>query len=140
MVIDERGLVEAIKHLVAEEEARSGLTIHLQCDEGIPQGSSQVEGAIYRIVQEALTNVKRHSETDYAAIRLYYENDVLGVEVRDLGIGFDLDQVSAERFGLRSIRERARLFGGEATISSQLEFGTTVRAEFPLLRTSGQIL
>jgi signal transduction histidine kinase len=87
---------------------------------------------LYRIVQEALSNVIRHSQAKTATISLIQQGDHLSLAVEDQGIGFDVQKKSPRQFGLRGIRERARLCGGTATIESKPGLGTSVRVELPL--------
>jgi signal transduction histidine kinase len=75
--------------------------------------------------------VRRHSKSDSASVVLRISDDRLLLEIRDEGIGFDPDCVPNERFGLRGIRERARLFGGLATIDAGLGKGTRITVELP---------
>ena len=116
---------------MADELDHSGLNVAFQHNFGSDRLESKLEGAIYRIVQEALNNVKRHSQTDHASVQLSQENGALRVVVRDEGVGFDPTQVMPDRFGLRGIYERARLFGGEARIESEPGEGTTVSVQLP---------
>ncbi|MEK6249878.1 MAG: sensor histidine kinase, partial [Planctomycetales bacterium] len=132
MIIDEQGIVAAVEHLVDDERMHSGLTVDFVHDVKFDRLDSMLEGSIYRIVQEALNNIKRHAETDHADVSMVQVHQTLTVEVRDRGAGFDPDSVSAKQFGLRGIRERARLFGGEARIESKPGKGTLVVAELPI--------
>lgn len=132
MGLDEGGVVEAIEHLIADEQKHAGVVVAFQHAVQFDRLESRLEGVIFRIVQEALTNVKRHAQTNHVAVQLTQCNSTLQVVIRDLGIGFDPSLVSPENFGLRGIRERARLFGGEATIESTPGEGTTIFVELPL--------
>lgn len=132
MGLDEGGVVEAIEHLIADEQKHAGLVVTFQHAVQFNRLESRLEGAIFRIVQEALTNVKHHAQTKHAAVQLTQRNNTLHIVVRDQGLGFDPSTVSLERFGLRGIRERARLFGGEARIESTTGEGTTVVVHLPL--------
>ena len=129
MVLDDEGIVEAIKHLIADERKRASLVVAFSHDVQFDRLEPKLEGVIFRIVQEALNNVTKHSQTDRASVELKQHNAALEVVVRDQGVGFDLGKVPADRFGLRGIRERARLFGGEARIESAPGEGTTVYAQ-----------
>jgi PAS domain S-box-containing protein len=129
LVIDERGIVEALKHLIADQEAEAGLVVRLDCDPQVGQLDPRVEGTLFRIVQEALNNVKYHSRATQASVSLRKVGRMLLLEVRDNGVGFDPERVSPSRFGLRSICERARLFGGSGVIESSPGGGTVVRVE-----------
>ena len=92
---------------------------------------------LFRIVQEALSNVVQHAKADRVSVRLEINLDTLTVTITDNGIGFDMEQVLQDpekwdHFGIRGILERARLVGGEATIDSKKGRGTTIVVEVPL--------
>lgn len=132
MIIDEEGIVAAIEHLIADEYSDPALRVEFSSSWNGDRLDPMVEGALFRIVQEALTNVKRHSQSDSASVEMIHKDGRLRVEIRDRGVGFDPDAVSSERFGLRGIRERARLFGGQATIDSAPGDGTRITVELPI--------
>ncbi len=130
-VLDESGVVEAIGELLVDIEAHTGLRVVFDHDVRFDRLDPRLEGAIFRIVQEALNNVRRHGKTDHAAVQMIQRNGLLEVAVRDQGVGFDLQNVRLESFGLRGIRERARLFGGDAKIESEPGEGTVVLVTLP---------
>lgn len=132
MIIDEMGVVEAIHYLVEEQRDAGGLQIALEHDTQFDRLPQLLEGTVYRIVQEALTNVKRHARTREVAVSLRQHGATLEIVVRDEGVGFRPEEVSPDRFGVRGIQERARLFGGRASVESQPGRGTRVRVELPL--------
>jgi two-component system sensor histidine kinase UhpB len=132
MIIDEAGLIEAINYLVAEETGRGRLAIrftHAVTFERLPP---LMENTLFRIVQEALTNIRRHSRAQKADIRMVQDEGQIKLEIRDDGCGFDPDKIPEDRFGVRGIVERARLFGGSARIKSELGHGTLVTVRLPL--------
>ena len=94
----------------------------------------EVETAVYRVVQEALTNVARHASTDKAEVLLMFENDALEIYVQDSGKGFDPGAASArgDTAGLSGMRERAELLGGRMTIESAPGAGTSLTVRIPL--------
>jgi signal transduction histidine kinase len=93
----------------------------------------EVETAIYRIVQEALTNVARHAKTDVVEVTIKLEGQLITVEISDQGQGFDLDQVDlSSHMGLNSMRERAYVVGGLMDIQTAPGSGTSIHAEIPL--------
>jgi signal transduction histidine kinase len=92
----------------------------------------ELETTIFRIVQEALTNVERHAESARAEVSITERDGVIRIEVRDRGVGFDPEAVVDGHFGLEGIRERARLSGGSAAIESAPGKGTTVTVELPI--------
>ena len=92
-----------------------------------------LENAIYRIIQEGLTNARRHSKSDKVRISLVQEDDHVRIEIEDWGIGFDTGSVKGNVYGLIGIRERARLLRGHATIESKQGGGTRIVVELPLM-------
>ena len=136
MVLDESGVVEAIHHLIADEKKQDGLKVSFEHGVRFDRLEPMLEGAIFRIVQESLNNVKQHARTKLASIVLGQEGDRLCIEIADHGVGFDQKLVEPDRFGLRGIQERARLFGGTASIRSKPGAGTVVHAELPIYSSS----
>jgi signal transduction histidine kinase len=93
-----------------------------------------LETAVYRIVQEALTNVTRHARTPEVTVRIQVRSESLDLQVEDKGVGFDPQAALAAStsVGLAGMRERAHLLGGHLTVESAPGAGTTVEAELPL--------
>ncbi len=90
---------------------------------------------VYRVLQEALTNVARHSESDQAWVRLTFEPASLSLEVEDRGLGFDARRrPGAAGLGVVTMRERASLIGGSIAILSPPGGGTLVRLVVPAVR------
>ncbi|MGN6871561.1 MAG: sensor histidine kinase [Solirubrobacteraceae bacterium] len=114
--LDELGLVNALIALCARVSEQSGLQIHRRLEGGLPELSSDVELAIYRVAQEALTNAMRHSEATEATVSLSRENDELVLSVADNGRG--LPEHVSEGGGLTGMRERAMLIGAALIINS----------------------
>jgi len=113
------------------------LDIELDVDSSVPARPLGEKGAqLLRIVQEALTNVRRHSGSRNAMVSLMTEEDLLVAEVADDGRGFDLAVGSLAGLGTRGMRERARALKGELKIESEPSRGTKVRFEMPLKRQS----
>ncbi len=94
----------------------------------------EVETAAYRIAQEALTNIARHARVDEATVRVWADQDTLGLQIEDLGSGFDPETALAEgnTSGLAGMRERAILSGGQFTVESHLGIGSRLMAEWHL--------
>jgi len=133
--LDELGIVDAIESLVGEARVDvPRVDFHHRLDAGrLP---ADVETTIFRIVQESLSNVRRHAGADTATVRLEQEpGGGVRVVVEDDGVGFETAGVPDDRFGLEGIRQRAQLLGGEATIMSRPGRGTTVTVALPLDRT-----
>ncbi len=132
IVLDERGLPEAVEHLVSGLSEKGGPEIIWSHDVRFDRLASPLETAIYRIIWESVTNARKHSQSDKVRIGLVQQEHRVSIEVEDWGTGFDVEQVEAHRFGLEGIRERARLFGGHAQIDSSPGNGTRVTVELPI--------
>jgi signal transduction histidine kinase len=134
--LDQLGVKPALEALFSRTTATSGLEISARIDlasDGAreqPRLSGEIESTIYRLVQEALTNVVKHAEADRAWVEVTEEEQEVTVTVRDNGTGFDPDQ-SGGGFGLLGMRERAELANGRLLIDSSAGQGTTVRAVLP---------
>ncbi len=133
-ILDESGVIAAIDYLVCEQQQHGCPDIvfkhQLHCERLAPP----LETALFRIVQEALTNACRHSQSDKVHVTLKEENDQIRLSVEDWGIGFDPQKVPHERYGLRGIRERVHLLGGQATVHSTPNQGTRISVRLPLLQ------
>ena len=117
-ILDEYGVVAAIEELVSQEEGRENQAIEFSHKIAFDRLPPSLENTIFRIVQESLNNARRHSQSMKVRIRLVQRADGIRIEVKDWGIGFNPRKVAEGHFGLEGIKERARLFGGAATIRS----------------------
>ena len=130
--LDELGLAPAIEALVVRVSAVEGLGIDAAVT--LPGDGRQLGGeldtTIYRLIQEALTNVAKHARADHVRVAVGVADGRLAVEVSDDGVGFDPD-VATSGFGLAGMRERVALSGGQLTVAAA-EPGTRVLATFPL--------
>lgn len=132
-VLDDLGLPAALERLAHEWQARhkTPVDVIIQLNERLP---GEVETAIYRIVQEALTNIARHAQAKSASILIEKRGDFVRAIVEDDGIGFDVNTNHGERhLGLLGMRERAELLNGTLTIESESERGTSIFIEIPLV-------
>jgi signal transduction histidine kinase len=132
-IIDEAGIVAALEYLVREHHVPGVLEIEFAHQTSFDRLTPLLEGSIFRIVQETLTNVARHSHSERALVRLTQDGDRLRLEIRDWGVGFDPGTVLEHRYGLQSIRERARLLRGKAVIGSRRGEGTCIVVDLPLV-------
>ena len=131
LIIDEQGLAPGIEYLVSELNV-NGMDVHLEHDVRVERFAPVAEAALFRIVQEGLTNVERHSGSKFAQVSLTQGADTLRLIVRDFGTGFDPAAVGKEHFGLRGIAERARLLGGTVNVHSAPGRGTEIIVEVPV--------
>ncbi len=132
-VLDQFGIVAAIEHLVSLNHCDEQLGIEFVSRGRMRRLAAPLENAVFRIVQETLTNIRRHSQSRKATVELQLEGDQVCVQVRDWGVGFEPDGIQEACFGLRGIRERARLLGGKAQIRSTPGDGTTVHVCLPMI-------
>lgn len=132
-VLDSFGIIPAIEHLIRQATVASGLDIELQTAGQFDRLARPLENAVFRIVQESLTNACRYSETERICVDLNRVGDRIRIAVRDWGVGFDPEQVPSDHFGLRGIRERARLLGGTSSIETAPGKGTCIVVELPLV-------
>ncbi len=131
-LIDEQGVVAAIEYLINELNGR-GMEIEFQHAIDLGRLDGEVEAAMFRIVQEALANVERHSKSKRCRVGITQSGGLLRLEVQDFGVGFDRQAVGEGHFGLQGIEERTRLIGGTVSIMSRPGQGTQVLAEIPVL-------
>ena len=137
-ILDELGLSTAVAWYVDGFSARSGIRVDLKLDPGLRRMSQDVETTIFRIVQESLTNVHRHSRSSQCAIRICRNKTCINLEVRDQGIGMMAHlQPSEDRteprlgVGIAGMRERVRQLGGHLEIKTRTR-GVCVRASIPI--------
>src|SRR6185312_6119474 len=138
-LLDELGLVSALRWLADGLRARSGLDVRLQLPEDLERLPAEEELAFFRVAQEALTNVHRHSSSPWAALRLSERTGELVLEVEDGGQGISHPSSQAEEgpglgVGVMGMRERIRQLGGAFSVES-MPTGTLIRASLPLVST-----
>ena len=133
-VLDDLGLVEALEWFTTDFERRTGITCVFEHGE-VPAMGDRVATAAYRIAQEALTNVARHSEAGRVRVSLKARDQRLTLSVRDNGRGFDTRHLpEAEGLGVAGMVERASLAGGSISVRSKPGKGTDVRLTVPLFQ------
>jgi signal transduction histidine kinase len=138
-VIDERGIVGAVEYLIENQCRRENLKVDFIHDTQVVRLSALQESTIFRIVQEALHNAARHSDSPRARVCLRRRDDVIEVEITDWGKGFDVSTAARHRYGIRGIEERARLLQGNARIESRPGAGTTICVTLPLNATAPEM-
>ena len=135
-VLDDLGLAAALEGLIERHRATGMLhleaVISLAGSGGDEPISPDSERAVYRLVQECLTNVAKHSGASRASVRVRRSPDNVAVEVEDDGCGFEVERPAADGFGLIGMRERATMAGGTLRVASTPGEGTTVRATVPV--------
>lgn len=140
--LDAFGTKSALEGLAERVAATSGLEVDLDVDLALDAGrgprrhDAAIENALYRLVQEALTNATKHADATHVAIALAEEPGRIVLTVEDDGRGFDPDAPS-EGFGLVGMRERTTLLGGELEVVSAPGAGTRIRATVPVPDVAG---
>ncbi|MCU1268167.1 MAG: hypothetical protein JWM21_4485 [Acidobacteria bacterium] len=130
-VLDEFGLVEALRNLVTRHGERAGLSASFTAKPPDARAPVEIETACFRIVQEALSNVARHARARHVEVTMTVQDVALQVTVRDDGVGFNVERLRTD-LGLMGMGERAELVGGSVDIESVPGVGTTVHTRFPL--------
>ena len=133
-ILDDLGLVPALDWLFKRYFKQTGIQVHFKQGFGRGRFSARLETAVFRIVQEALTNIARHAGVQEASVRLWLDEETLGVQIEDTGAGFDGEQALAGHAssGLAGMRERALMLGGEFTLEAKPGQGTRLTVEVPL--------
>ena len=133
-IIDSLGFVEAGKSYLSEFEERSHINCQFESSILELNINPQQSVALFRILQEALTNINKHARASGVKVQLNYEDDKLIMEVIDNGIGFDTDYKGRkDSYGLIGMKERVILLEGILDITSKLGRGTNVRVEIPYM-------
>ncbi|HLE14354.1 MAG TPA: sensor histidine kinase [Anaerolineales bacterium] len=132
--LDDLGLVAALQYLAEEEQQRTGLKVTLEIDGACQRLDQLVETVIFRVAQEALTNVARHARCDQARLQLRFRPGEVNLRVQDEGIGLkpSADPSFLSSLGLAGMRERAESIGGKFSLVSQPGHGTLVEVTVPI--------
>jgi PAS domain S-box-containing protein len=135
-MLDDLGLLPALIWLIDRYSSQTKVRVSFKHSGIEGRYAPELETAIYRIVQEALTNVARHSRIGEATVMLWTTDEKIYAQIEDQGVGFKPESVlaSVSSSGLTGMRERASLLDGKLTIESNEGAGTCVTAEMPLIR------
>ncbi len=130
--LEGKGLAEAVKEYAARWQQHTGIKVEtaIKGERPLPL---EVEQALYRVLQEALSNVSRHAEADLVQVTLSVAPDRLALIVSDDGRGFEPEAVAPNSLGLASMKQRMESVGGTLKVDSRLSIGTTVTAEVELV-------
>jgi PAS domain S-box-containing protein len=131
-ILDDLGLVATLEWATKEFQARTGIKCQVTLPEANPAIGAARSTVLFRIFQEALTNIARHAGATRVTVDVSQDSEYLLLEVCDNGCGIDPEQLSASgSLGILGMRERALLVGGEVAISGTSGGGTTVRVRIP---------
>jgi signal transduction histidine kinase len=132
-VLDDLGLPEAVESFVAQYEQRTGISVTTELDFHRREIPAAVGENVYRVLQEALSNVAHHAQVDRVEVMMETDETSLKMRVRDPGVGFDeQSRRESNRLGILGMRERVELLGGEFQMQSAPGAGTEVIVELPL--------
>jgi signal transduction histidine kinase len=134
--LEDLGLIPALDMLTRDASATLGISVTFQTTGSERRLSAAEELALYRMGQEALSNIARHAHASCAEVRLYFAQEVITLVVHDDGVGFDVPESPAEmaatgHYGLLGIQERAELIGAHVAIESESGTGTILTIRLP---------
>lgn len=137
--LEELGLLSTVSYACMSFESNTGIRVNFNADELTASLSSNIENALYRIIQEALSNIKKHSAAHNAIVNLKNSEDFVILLIKDDGVGFDPEKVlqSSEKnrhFGLLGIKERTYFIEGEVELLAGPGAGTAMTIKIPLHR------
>lgn len=135
-MLDDLGLVPAVEWYAREMSRRGEIEVEVRAENVSEELPDPLKLCVYRMVQEALNNAQRHAHAKNAVVELKQTGDVIRVNTRDDGSGFDPKRTRG--MGLLGMEERVKRLGGTMEIDSRPGAGTTIRAELPLAGTSAQ--
>ena len=135
-MLDDLGLVPAVEWYAREMSRRDEIEVEVRAENVSEELPDPLKLCVYRIVQEALNNAQRHAHAKNAVVELQQTGDVIRVNTRDDGSGFDPKRTRG--MGLLGMEERVKRLGGTIEIDSRPGAGTTIRAELPLAGVSAQ--
>lgn len=136
MVLDDLGLIPAIRKYLDHFEQRFGIACRFQLIGEEKRLSSTMEVALYRLIQEALSNVAKHSKADQVEIKLEFRSDKVAASIKDNGVGFEYNpkKLGSTNFGLVGMSERVELLEGKMDIQTARGAGTRVMFTIPMKR------
>jgi signal transduction histidine kinase len=136
-VLDDLGLIPALRTFLKGFREETGIQVRLSAFAAVEQVNGDKRTVLYRVAQEALTNVARHARASRAEVKIEKVDGFICMKIRDDGKGFQKERVLSakrgERLGLLGMRERLDMVGGKFTVTSAPGRGTTVLAEVPLM-------
>jgi two-component system sensor histidine kinase UhpB len=130
-MLDDLGLVPSVRWYAKRQSETYGVQILVEADGLDERLPDQTEVALFRVVQEALTNVAKHANASLARVRLERRPGGIRLTVQDNGSGFDVEQAHGDRLGLFGIQERVSLLGGSLDVESKRGRGTKLTVEVP---------
>ncbi|MCE1248163.1 MAG: response regulator [Firmicutes bacterium] len=137
--LDDLGLIPSLENYIKRFEKENTIEVEFHINTREKRLPTSVETAVFRIIQEALTNIKRHSKADKALIRLNFEPKMVNLRISDNGKGFDWEEVTkrflrGDSHGLQGMKERISLLGGSFKVATENGMGCIVTASIPIVK------
>ena len=137
LILDDLGLIAAVRWYISRASQLAGFTVHFESNIGDRELSPDLETVLFRVAQEALTNIVRHSHASHVTVEINVSEGKVVLIVKDDGVGFDLRRAeprpeTVQNLGLLGMRERVALIGGRIDIESVPSYGTSIKAILPL--------
>lgn len=135
LILDDRGLVDALQWLGSQFESLSGVSVEFEADDITQHISEEIKTTLFRVYQEALTNVSRYAKASTLLSSLRIEDDTIVLRITDDGIGFEQEILKQKKsFGILGMKERANALGGIFTLYTTIGKGTTIIVRIPIFR------
>lgn len=131
-LLDDMGLEHAVLSMLDEFTERTNITVISEIDTESCQIPEDIEITLYRLIQEALTNVERHAKATRVQLRIWSQANEVKFSLSDNGTGFSPDNTGASGIGLKNMQERVELLGGKFTLTTKENQGTSIRTVFPM--------
>jgi two-component system NarL family sensor kinase len=130
--LEERNLIDAVQNLISKWNKQTDISFSFDIIGEVRPLPPRIETALYRVIQESLTNIGRHAEASRVEIRIGFTDNEIRLVIEDDGIGFDLEKLTEGHYGVIGMNERVKLLGGKLDLTSCPGFGTTVGVKVPL--------
>jgi signal transduction histidine kinase/DNA-binding response OmpR family regulator len=139
-MLDDLGLLPTLLWYIERYTRQTQIKVNFEHSGLQRRFTPETNTAVYRIVQEALTNVARYAKVNEVEVRIWADDSIMSLEVKDRGCGFDVSKLTAKAStGISGMRERAQMLGGNLMINSSTGAGTCLTAEVPILKESSRI-
>ncbi len=142
--LDDLGLIPSLENYIKRFKKETGIDVQFIVNRSARRLNPSVETALFRIIQEALTNIQKHSQAKRAYVKISFEPKSINLRIADDGKGFEWDKVTekflaGESYGLQGMKERVSLLGGSFKVDTKPGEGTQVSVEIPIIKSSDKM-